>query len=85
MHRFIDSDMRIQTKVALFLIALLLAPCCIGSVSAQQSDNYRNRLRNALVKVEETNLPIVFINVGGKTILRNDYILAKMKIIHNGD
>ena len=85
MHRFIDSDMKRQTKVALFLMALLLAPCCIGSLSAQQSDNYRNRLRNANVKVEETNLPIVFINVGGKTILRNDYILAKMKIIHNGD
>ncbi|MBQ1627009.1 MAG: CotH kinase family protein, partial [Prevotella sp.] len=77
--------MKRQTNIALFLMALLLAPCCIGSLSAQQSDNYRNRLRNANVKVEETNLPIVFINVGGKTILRNDYILAKMKIIHNGD
>ena len=64
--------MKRQTNIALFLIALLLAPCCIGSLSAQQSDNYRNRLRNANVKVEETNLPIVFINVGGKTILGNE-------------
>ena len=77
--------MKRQTKVALCLLALLLLPCSAEMVFAQQSDNYRNRLRNAHVKVEETNLPIVFINVGGKTILRNDYIAAKMKIIHNGN
>lgn len=56
--------MKRQTKVALCLLALLLLPCSTEMVFAQQSDNYRNRLRNAHVKVEETNLPIVFINVG---------------------
>ena len=52
---------------------------------AQRSDNYRGNLRNRNVKVDATNLPIVFLNVSGKMILRDSYILAKMKIIDNGE
>jgi len=68
--------------IVVALLLLLLVPT---SLSAQQRDNYRSLLRNPNVKVESTNLPIVFITVGGKTILRDNYILARMKIIHNGN
>lgn len=55
------------------------------SVSAQSWDNYRGLLRDPNVSITTTNLPIVFFNVENKMIQRNDYILARMKIIHNGD
>ena len=55
------------------------------TATAQQYDNYRGNLRDTNVKVDATNLPIVFINVGGNTILRDEYILAHMKIIDNGE
>ena len=64
---------------------MLMLLCCTQHVGAQQSDNYRSLLRNPNVKVESTNLPIVLINVGGKTILRDSYVLAKMTIIDNGE
>jgi len=68
------------------LLLLLICACVYtGTVSAQAYDNYRNRLRNRNIKVSETNLPIVFIKVGGQMILRDSYILAHMKIIHNGE
>lgn len=54
--------------------------CC-----AQQSDNYRNKLRNRFVTIDETNLPIVFINVDGRMIQQDDYVLGQMTILHNGD
>ena len=56
-----------------------------GTVKAQSYDNYRSLLEDNSVKISQTNLPIVFINVDGKMILKDNYILAKMKIIHNGD
>lgn len=52
---------------------------------AQVEDNYRSLLKDASVEIDKTNLPIVFIKVDGQMILREDYILAQMKIIHNGD
>jgi len=55
------------------------------TAQAQQSDNYRSLLRNRNVKIDRTNLPIVFINVGGQMIMRDQYVLGRMKIIHNGD
>ena len=66
---------------------MLLASLMLGSMEtvAQQADNYRGKLRNRFVKVDETNLPIVFIDVDGKEIQRDTYILAKMKIIDNGE
>ncbi|MBQ6653194.1 MAG: CotH kinase family protein [Prevotella sp.] len=66
-------------KVLLPLLLLAIVPA-----HAQRYDNYRNDLRDKNVKVTETNLPIVFISVGGQTIQKNSYILARMKIIDNG-
>ncbi len=61
--------------------------CCFVALSAmsQTRDNYRSLLRDKNVKIGQTNLPIVFINTGNQMIKTDNYILAKMKIIHNGD
>ena len=40
---------------------------------------------NTHVKLSQTNLPIVWINVDGEIIDRYNRITARMKIIHNGD
>ena len=69
-------------KSIIIAILLLMAGQMVYS---QQADNYRGRLRNRFVKVDNTNLPIVFIDVEGQMILRDTYILAKMKIIDNGE
>ena len=69
-------------KSIIIAILLLMAGQMVYS---QQADNYRGRLRNRFVKVDNTNLPIVFIDVEGQMILRDSYILAKMKIIDNGE
>ncbi len=68
----------------LYSALLMLLLCTIMPVHAQQWDNYRNNLRDKNVKITETNLPIVFINVNGKQIQKDSYILARMKIIDNG-
>lgn len=52
---------------------------------AQVNDNYRSLLKDDGVKIDKTNLPIVFINVEGQMIMHDDYILAQMVIIHNGE
>ena len=67
------------------IITLLMLLACTQQLRAQQSDNYRSLLRDQNVKIDATNLPIVFLNTGRKTIMRDSYILAKMKIIHNGE
>ena len=67
------------------LICLVMLFWFAGQICAQESDNYRSLLRDKNVKVESTNLPIIFIEVGGRMILRDSYVLAKMKIIHNGE
>lgn len=69
----------------IWVVALLLPCFGTAALHAQQYDNYRSRLQDKNVKVTSTNLPIVFINVGGKVIQRNSYVLGRMKIIHNGD
>ena len=69
----------------IWVVALLLPCFGTAALHAQQYDNYRSRLLDKNVKVTSTNLPIVFINVGGKVIQRNSYVLGRMKIIHNGD
>ncbi|MCR5130308.1 MAG: CotH kinase family protein [Prevotella sp.] len=76
---------KIPTRTLLIVFTLLFLLFVPTKMAAQQRDNYRSLLRNPNVKVETTNLPIVFITVGGKTILRDNYILARMKIIHNGE
>ena len=74
-----------KTKaMRIWAVALLLCTCML-TTWAQQSDNYRSYLRDKTVKIEQTNLPIVFITTNRQTIQRDNYILAKMKIIHNGD
>ena len=62
----------------------MCAMLSLTSVCAQRADNYPPT-RNASVKFTETNLPIVFINVDGKMIQREDRITAKIKIIDNGE
>lgn len=63
---------------------LMCAMLSLTSVCAQRADNYPPT-RNASVKFTETNLPIVFINVDGKMIQREERITAKIKIIDNGE
>ena len=62
---------------------LLLSLFSLFSASAQQSDNYKPD--NVDVPFTETNLPIVFLNVGGRQIDREERITARMKIIYNGE
>lgn len=68
-------------RFALFLLLVVLTSA--GPARAQRWDNYKPDNKN--VKLTETNLPIVFIEVGGKMIQRDSRINARMKIIHNGD
>ncbi len=64
----------------------LLCVVAVGATAsfAQRADNYLPT-NNRNVKLTETNLPIAFINVKGKTIQRNERITARMKIIDNKD
>ena len=65
---------------------LISCAACLAYLfaTAQQWDNYKSSLRNRYVKISKTNLPIVFIDVGGNIIQRNTRILARMKVIDNG-
>lgn len=65
-----------------FLLLALIATLAILPANAQRWDNYRPD--NTSVKLRETNLPIVFINVDGNMIDREERITAHMKIIYNG-
>ena len=64
----------------------MLAVCCAWIAAtgawAQLYDNYKPD--NKKVVLDETNLPIVFIEVDGQMIDRYERITARMKIIHNG-
>ena len=66
-------------QLLLILCALLLG----GVAVAQRADNYPPD--NKSVKIATTNLPIVWIDVDGAMIQRDNRITARMKIIHNGD
>ena len=68
------------------ILGIILMLCAaIGQSWGQTADNYRSYLRNRNVKISETNLPIVFIQTNRQMIQRDNYILAQMKVIHNGD
>ena len=54
----------------------------MSQARAQEPENYPPH--STAVRVDSTNLPIVFIEVGGKMILKDDKITARMKIIDNG-
>ena len=66
-------------KLLITLCALLLASVAV----AQRADNYPPDNKN--VKITTTNLPIVWIDVDGAMIQRDERITGRMKIIHNGD
>lgn len=51
---------------------------------AQRSDNYKPT-NNPNVRLTRTNMPIVFINVDGQMIQREDRVTARVKIIDNGE
>ena len=65
--------------VVFFALALFLSV----TSAAQSPTNYRPN--NINVRLDSTNLPIVWIDVDGVMIERNNRITASMKIIHNGD
>lgn len=65
----------------LLLLPLMMIAACL---KAQRADNYKPT-NNAYVRLTKTNMPIVFINVNGRMIQREDRITARMKIIDNGE
>lgn len=70
----------IQRLLLVFFLVLISF-----EINAQESGNYKNRLADKNVTVNGGGLPIVFIDVKGKTIQKNSRILAYMKIINNED
>lgn len=66
-------------RLLFLLVALMLGHVAHG----QRADNYPPN--NTSVEITHTNLPIVWIEVNGAMILRDERITAHMKIIHNGD
>ena len=69
-------------KKYLLLLSLFAFVSCFVA-QAQRTDNYPPD--NQMVAIDSTNLPIVWLQVDGNMILRDEYITARMKIIHNGD
>ena len=66
------------------LLLLVVAVMTLTAVArAWSSINYPPD--NQGVQLQSTNLPIVWINVNGQYIDRNERITAHMKIIHNGE
>ena len=65
-------------RLLLFMAALLTMSTAFSRLPNYPPDY-------VYVTLDSTNLPIVWINVGGATISRTDRITATMKIIHNGD
>ena len=65
------------------LLLIVCAVLMLGGASHAASGNYPPD--NTNVQLTSTNLPIVWINVGGKIIDRHERITASMKILHNGE
>lgn len=66
----------------LLLLTLLLVMTAGIAVHAQDPANFPPD--DQTVVIDSTNMPIVWIDVDGATIQRDDYVSARMKIIHNG-
>ena len=64
--------------------ALLSLSAVASSAQGVSIDELYPPTNNRNIKVEETNLPIVFINTLGSGISREDRITARMKIVDNG-
>ena len=67
------------------LLLLVIAVLTLAGTARASSwwDNYAPD--NKRVRLTSTNLPIVWIEVDGQYIDRDNRITARMKIIHNGD
>jgi len=68
----------------LLLLLLLIFPFTVRAQWGVDTDD-DNFAPSTKVTFTETNLPLVFLNVEGKTIQKDSYILATMKVIDNGD
>ena len=69
------------------LLVSLLTLTCTTAVAQSERDNYKPTY-DRMVKLTETNLPIVFIDLKGQRLAsrwEDRYIAARMKIIHNGE
>ncbi len=74
----------LSNRWAVRLSFLILSVVCVSlGAHAQRWDNYPPA--NKYVRLTQTNLPIVFINVNTTMILREERITARMKIIDNGE
>jgi len=71
----------------LILLTLLLVMTAAVAVQAQDppQDPANFPPDDPTVVIDSTNLPIVWIDVDGATIQRDDHVAARMKIIHNGE
>ncbi len=67
------------------LTILMTAVCLLlGSMTAAHAAvNYPPQ--DTTITITSTNLPIVWIEVGGDSIMRDQRITGRMRIIHNGD
>ncbi|MGM9713887.1 MAG: CotH kinase family protein [Prevotella sp.] len=68
-----------------YLLLTLLALCTSSLYAEDVSiDDLYPPTNNRDVKIEATNLPVVFVNTLGGVIQREDRITARMKIVDNG-
>ncbi len=67
----------------LFLLAMVVIALVVPARANSWWDNFQPD--NTNVWLTSTNLPIVWIDVDGEMIDRDERITARMKIIHNGD
>lgn len=80
----IISDKKIKTYIIMRLVTTMLClTLWLAGAYAQRADNYPPT-KSASVKLTETNLPIVMIDVNGQMIQREDRVTATIKIIDNG-
>ena len=72
-------------KLLLFSLMMLMASTMALRAQDRWGWNPNYPPDNENVQLTKTNLPIVWIEVDGATIDREERITARMKIIHNGD
>lgn len=78
LHLQVNCDITMKRFLLIFALLLLICPLA----RSERADNYLPD--NPNVVIDSTNLPIVWIDVDGKMIMRYHRIDARMKIIHNG-
>lgn len=83
MTNFAVSNQLVFKTMKRFSFLIIIAVLSLFlPANAQQADNYPPD--DMTVVIDSTNLPIVWIDVNGAMIMRDDRIGARMKIIHNG-